>query len=177
MSGDGKGWEEDTVRAFFHDELAELILRIPISGRSGTDFVSWPHDKFGQYTVRSAYNLARTAAFFSRQGNARHGASSDTIAKEKVWKALWSIQAPGKMKVVLWRLVHDCLPTGHQLQRRLIPTDDICMLCGHSERVEHLFLFCPFAHAVWDQIKEQFPLRLHRKGLSRAKQCVIIVGA
>jgi hypothetical protein len=156
MSDDGTRWEEDTVRAFFHDELAELILRIPISRRLGADFVSWLHDKFWQYTVWSAYNLARTAAFYSRQGNARQGASSDTSANEKEWKALWSIQAPAKMKVVLWRLVHDCLPTGHQLQRHHIPDDDSCAFCGHSERVEHLFLFCPFARAVWDQIKEQF---------------------
>jgi hypothetical protein len=51
MSDDGTGWEEDTVMAFFHDELAELILLILISRRLGADFVSWLHDKFGQYTV------------------------------------------------------------------------------------------------------------------------------
>jgi hypothetical protein len=56
------------VRAFFHEELANIILNIPISRRGGTDFVSWPYDKFGTYT--SAYNLARTVFFFDRQGNA-----------------------------------------------------------------------------------------------------------
>jgi hypothetical protein len=114
MNDAGTSWEADTVRAFFHQELADTILQIPISRRGGDDFVSWPHDKFGLYTVRSAYNLARTSSFFVRRGTAGAGAGSDRTSEEKNWKAIWSIQAPGKMKVVLWRFIHDCLPTGHQ---------------------------------------------------------------
>jgi hypothetical protein len=47
LNKEGNGWEEDTVRVFFHDELAEVILQIPINRRGGDDFISWPHDKFG----------------------------------------------------------------------------------------------------------------------------------
>jgi hypothetical protein len=43
------GWEEDTVRAFFHEQLDEAILHIPISRLGVKDFISWPHDKFGQF--------------------------------------------------------------------------------------------------------------------------------
>jgi ribonuclease HI len=157
---------------FFHEELADTILRIPISRRGGEDFVSWPHDKFGIYTVRSAYNLARTASFYTRQGCEGKGAGSDRVSDEKNWKAVWSIQAPGKMKVVLWRMIHDCLPTGHQLIHRHIPADGGCVFCGQLERVEHLFLFCPFARSVWKVVKEQYPLQLQRKKLVHAKQWV-----
>jgi hypothetical protein len=100
---------------------------------------SWAHDKHGQYTVKSAYNFARTANFFYSQGYAGKGANSDRAAEEKNWKALWSIQDLGKMKIVLWRIFHDCLPTGHQLTQRHIPADGQCVFCGHHERVEHLF--------------------------------------
>jgi hypothetical protein len=62
MNDDGTDW---IVRAFFHEEVAETVLQIPISRYGGDDFVSWMHDKHGQYTVRSAYNLVRTATFFS----------------------------------------------------------------------------------------------------------------
>jgi hypothetical protein len=123
MNDEGTGWEVDTVRAFFHDELAEVILQIPISRNGGDDFISWPHDKHGQYTVKSAYNFARTANFFYSQGNAGRGANSDRAIEENNWKAVWSIQAPGKMKIVLWRIIQDCLPTGHQLTRRLLLGD------------------------------------------------------
>jgi ribonuclease HI len=46
------------------------------------------------------------------------------------------------------------------------------MFCGHQERVEHLFLFCPFARAVWKEVKRVFPIHLRRKDLINAKQWV-----
>jgi hypothetical protein len=88
MNDPGTSWEAFTVRAFFHQELADTILQIPISRRGGVDFVSWPHDKFGLYTVRLAYNLARTSSFFVRRGNAGVGAGSDRTSEEKDWKAI-----------------------------------------------------------------------------------------
>jgi hypothetical protein len=64
------------------------------------------------------------------------------------------------------------VPKGDQLQRRHILADDYCIFCGQSDRVEHLFLLCPYARAVWDHVKEQFPPQLHRKDLVNAKQWV-----
>lgn len=43
------------------------------------------------------------------------------------------------------------------------------MFCGQLERVEHLFLLCPFARAVWDTVKEQYQVRLCRKNLVNLK--------
>jgi hypothetical protein len=170
MNDSGTEWEVDTVRAFFHTEIAETILNVPISKHGGEDFVSWMHDKHGQYTVRSAYNLARTASFFSDTGAAGRGSCSDRDTETKLWKTVWAIQAPNKMKVVLWSVIHDCLPTCHQLVHRHIPADDRCRFYGQLERVEHLFILCPFTRAIWEVIKEQFRLRLCRKNLVNIKQ-------
>jgi hypothetical protein len=71
------------------------------------------------------------------------------------------------MKIVLWGMAHDCLPTGHQLRHRQIPADD-----GQVEYVEHLFLHYPFATAVWDSVKEGIQLRLARKDLRNMKQWI-----
>jgi hypothetical protein len=54
-----RSWIPETVHAFFDPQIAEQILSILIS-RHGGDFVRWAHRKNGLYTVRSAYNLART---------------------------------------------------------------------------------------------------------------------
>ncbi|VAI29049.1 unnamed protein product [Triticum turgidum subsp. durum] len=56
-----------------------------------------------------------------RVGNGK-GSSSKQDYLEKVWKRLWAIQCPNKMKIMLWRIAHNCLPTGSQLQTRSIPT-------------------------------------------------------
>ena len=44
-------WNEDSVRAFFRDDVAAEILRIPISRHGGMDFLRWPFTKYGEYTV------------------------------------------------------------------------------------------------------------------------------
>ena len=56
------------------------FLQIHISRRAGADFVFWPFTKFGDYTVRSAYNLARYEKFQierSKPGNGVNSAVQD----------------------------------------------------------------------------------------------------
>uniref|UniRef100_A0A8R7UKC8 Reverse transcriptase zinc-binding domain-containing protein n=1 Tax=Triticum urartu TaxID=4572 RepID=A0A8R7UKC8_TRIUA len=74
------------------------------------------------------------------------------------------------MKIVLWRLAHDCLPLDDQLSLRQVPTRTDCPFCGRTERVEHALLFCPHAHAVWDDIKGFFHIKLRRVSFSSPKQ-------
>ena len=64
LMADNHSWNEENVRAFFAQETADLILQTHISRQGGDDFVSWPHTRYGMYTVRSAYNLARSSKFF-----------------------------------------------------------------------------------------------------------------
>jgi hypothetical protein len=137
-------WDMDKVNFFFTPEMARAIQQIPVSRHGGDDFISWPHAKFGLYTVKSAHNLARTGKSFAKRYANDRGDSSDLSNQEKQWKSIWSITSPEKMKIVVWRMVRDCLPTGFQLQHRKIPAEDQCVFCGLSERVEHIFLFCPW---------------------------------
>jgi hypothetical protein len=76
------------------------------------------------------------------------------------------------MKNVLWWMIHDCLPTGHQLMVRHIRADGQYFFCASLEQVEHLFLFCPFARVDWDVVKEHFQVRLHMKELCHMKQWI-----
>ena len=161
MDEESGSWNEATVRAFFRNDVACEILRIPIY-KHGEDFVRWPFTRFGEYTVRSAYNLARSALFLESHSNKGMGLSSNFSSQEKDWRLLWSIKAPGKMKVVLWRFARDCLPSGEQLKRRQVPNSEHCCFCARSESVEHALLFCPHARDVWDIIKEEYNFSLHR---------------
>jgi hypothetical protein len=112
LQDDHGAWDVDVVRAVFEEDVANQVLQIPINRRVGEDFMSWPHTKFGDYTVRSAYNLARSEKFFLDRSMQGGGASSITENDAQLWKKLWAIRAPGKMKINLWRFAHDCLPTG-----------------------------------------------------------------
>jgi hypothetical protein len=141
-------WNADIVRSFFEEEVAKQILEIPISQGGGEDFVSWPFTKYGMYSVRTAYNLARTEKFFLDQSKMSRGTSSLSEQDGKLWKKLWATRAPGKMKINLWHFAHDCLPSGVQLCRRHIPASTACVFCAQEETVAHTFLFCQYAKEV-----------------------------
>lgn len=163
LNEQGDDWEESTVRAFFNETDANRILHIPISSSQGSDVAAWPYERACIYSVRSAYNLARAAQFWSERSLTGRGASSAQSIDERGWKKLWKIQCPSKMKVVLWRFVHDCLPTGFQLQKRSIPSQYDCCFCSREETVEHTFLRCQFATEIWSAIKEEYGVRLKYK--------------
>jgi hypothetical protein len=73
----------------------------------------------------------------SFHGKGEHS-NQKQVAKE--WKTLWSITAPPKMLIVLWRFAHDCLPTGQQLKHRKIQTSELCPHCGKDETCIMLLL-------------------------------------
>jgi hypothetical protein len=158
LAADARSWNELSVCSIFVEDVAEKVLQILISRFGGDDFVMWPHTHFGIYSIRSAYHLARRNSVQVSRSACGRGTSSDSDSDSNLWNKLWSIQAPGKMQITLWWFAHDCLPTGVQLQHRNIPASPECIHCAAEERVDHAFLFCPFARHVWDVIRLQ---RIH----------------
>jgi hypothetical protein len=69
-----------------------VAIQVPISRLGGDDFVSWPHDKHGVYSVRSAYNLVRTSSFFAKRCKNSRGSSSDLDMEAKMWKSVRAIR-------------------------------------------------------------------------------------
>jgi hypothetical protein len=72
-----------------------------------SDYVSWPFTKIGIFIVKSAYIMTKCKKAhltFSAHGKGEFS-NQEQIMKE--WKRLWSITAPPKMLIVLWRFVHD----------------------------------------------------------------------
>jgi hypothetical protein len=93
----------------------------------------------------------------------QRGLTSDSEAEARVWKKLWAIVVPGKMKITLWRFAHDCLPSGQQLQRRNIPAPTECIFCGRFEEAAHTMLFCQYTREVWTELKHMFSIKLGRR--------------
>ena len=85
------GWRRDIIMETFNREDAEAICKIPLSYRHVTDVVVWLHNKDGVYTVRSGYHVARKVL--------REWAKSSTGSGQQIWKKLWKVGVPNKMKV------------------------------------------------------------------------------
>ncbi|XP_075633713.1 uncharacterized protein LOC142606215 [Castanea sativa] len=92
------GWRRDAIMATFNREDAEVICKIPLSHRRVADVVVWLHNKEGAYTVKSRYHVARKVL--------REWAESSTGAGQQLWKKLWKIRVPNKMKRAPETVIH-----------------------------------------------------------------------
>lgn len=64
-------------------------------------------------------------------------------AHHPIWKKLWGLQVPPKVKNFLWRACHDCLPTMVALEQRRVEVDFRCPVCwSEAEKVSHVLLEC-----------------------------------
>jgi hypothetical protein len=165
-----RSWNKEAVNAFFNTDDAKLILEIPLSLHGGDDFPSWPHTRSGMFTVKSAYFLARNEAFFLSTSSKGKGNTSNQSGATKEWKQLWAVKAPPKMKIVLWRFAHNCLPTGKNLKSMNITAQYTCCYCGREEDATHVFLTCQYASEVWKQLKAKGGLRRRFKSFRSPRQ-------
>lgn len=133
-------------------------LVFPHQGLAGSFSLSEP----GPATKVTKHALS----FIVSQSCNGYGQSSNSLSDEKNWKAIWSVIAPNKMKVVLWRLAHDCV----HLLRRQVPTTDACCFCERTKSIEHCMLFCPYACAVWEEVKLSYDLTLSRSKFLSPRQ-------
>ncbi|KAK7386980.1 hypothetical protein VNO78_27402 [Psophocarpus tetragonolobus] len=68
----------------------------------------------------------------------------------RLWLAICSIVAPPDVKVLMWSICQDALPTFEYLFRRKLVNSPLCPICGtEPETVEHVFLFCPWTRPLW----------------------------
>ena len=92
------------------------------------DSIIWSYYNNGNFSVKSAYRVVRRI-----QGEDMAG-SSTSSAYTKIWKVLWNLKIPNKMKVFGWRAYANIFPTRVNLVRRRVLTDDKCPLCLRNLR-------------------------------------------
>jgi hypothetical protein len=74
---------------------------------------------------------------------------SNIQGEERSWTALWNIKIPSKLKVFLWRLARDSLPTADLLHHRHMAQQSSCAICGDEDSWRHSLVNCNMARCVW----------------------------
>nr|POE61318.1 hypothetical protein CFP56_48890 [Quercus suber] len=68
----------------------------------------------------------------------------------QVWKQLWSMNVPQKVKTLLWRVCHEAMPTKYSLFRRKITKEDLCVRYrAATENSLHALWSCSELDLVW----------------------------
>ena len=133
------------IMGMFHREDAKAICRIPLSRRSVLDSIFWLHNRSGNFSVKSAYKLARHIQLHGDKAET----SSGCVGK-RIWPVLWKLKIPNKVKIFGWRACHDILPTSYNLSRQRIVTEDKCQLCTREvETTNHALGECAAVQDVW----------------------------
>ncbi|KAL6134324.1 hypothetical protein ACLB2K_066556 [Fragaria x ananassa] len=119
-------WNVDLVGEHFEQADVDLILTIPLSRRAGPDKLVWHYDLKGRFSTRSAYDLARQLC------HAQPSSSTDSISVP-LWKSVWFSQVPSKIKVHIWKVVSDILPTVVSLRSKHVFINQGCFFCNEEE--------------------------------------------
>jgi hypothetical protein len=142
LTGSGQ-WNETLVREQFLPIDAEAIPRQPL-GHGQLDSWAWEKERFGVYTVKSAYKLLYNRKMEGMDGH--QPSSSD----DRLWKSVWKLSVPPKVKVFWWRVLHEFLPAKQILHRRHIEPLAYCEICGDPEEsIRHVPLECSVAKEFW----------------------------
>lgn len=124
-------WRRDLIMTTFRCEDAKAICRIPLSWRRVTDSIIWLHNRNEGYSVKSGYHVARQV--LKNENWAESSRGSDV---KKVWKGLWKLKVPKKIKTFGWRACDGILPTWFTLAKRKIIGDNVCLICTQCLETE-----------------------------------------
>ena len=125
---------------------AAAILKIPLSRRQVHDRLVWKFRRDGKYTVKSGYYVA-CRLYDDTNGREE---SLEQRHDHKIWKQLWQLHVPSKIKVFGWRACLNILPSKVNLVRRHVLQEDKCEICQRcSKSIIHALWDCGAAQDVW----------------------------
>lgn len=146
LTADGH-WDENRIRQIFIPVDAAVILRIPTQTQL-VDFWAWEAKKHGVYSVKSAYKL------LDRDRIKSTGLNTASVSENEVWKMIWKLKVPPKIRVFWWRVIHEFLPARKILHGRHMEPIANCELCGADEEtIRHVLCDCTIAREFWEHAK------------------------
>ena len=141
---DNRCWMKETIDNLFLPHEAELILSIPISLSSCEDQMVWPHNPDGLYFVRSGYRR------LMEDDRLEVPSTSDLSTTRSLWKGVWGLCVPNRVKTLLWRAGTNSLSSLEKLKKRKIVLDDLCPGCKlNAKSTLHAIWSCPAIASVW----------------------------
>jgi hypothetical protein len=138
------------VKGTFWAEDADTILALPVH-EGGENFLAWHFDNHGKFSVKSAYKVCR--ANFLRNQSCAGAQGSSGNDPDPIWKMIWKLKCPSKIKHFLCRMAHNSQPLRGNLMQRGMKIGINCPVCGLiGEDGGHLFFKCRLAKEIWSRL-------------------------
>jgi hypothetical protein len=107
-------WKLPLLLELFSSEEVTAIQTIPISFTKQPDKQIWRGTLKGEFTVGSAYHMAKEREGALLAGPSRR--SEDSM----IWRGIWKAKVPNAVKTFMWRACHNLLPTKENLFKRKV---------------------------------------------------------
>jgi hypothetical protein len=107
------------------------------------DSVLWTPSASGSFTTKSVHHLISSL-----------GPASPSPLSQSHWKALWKLNLTRRLKLFLWNMVWNIIPTKFRIFQTIQSShpDTSCSLCSFPlDFTLHLFFSCLIARVVWRQ--------------------------
>lgn len=141
-------WNRQKVHDLFAPGTRCEILAIPLNATHRRDELVWYENRARRFSVKMAYQVA---ICLINQDGAEH---SDAFMDGKVWKTIWALKVPPKVRNFIRRACSNILHTKDNLHRRRMKVDSRCDICCQQlESNSHLLWECPLAWNVWAILK------------------------
>ncbi|KAL5783938.1 hypothetical protein ACOSQ2_006330 [Xanthoceras sorbifolium] len=143
ISPSSHSWDLAKLDQVFVAADRDSIMEIPLSFGDCNDSLIWHFDKNGEYSVKSGYRVA------AQEKLSLKGSSS--CPDSKWWLALWNLNIPPKIKIFIWRVCLNAIPSLCNLCSRKIVVDPCCSRCGDApESSAHALFWCSSVRPIWE---------------------------
>ncbi|XP_026399043.1 uncharacterized protein LOC113294886 [Papaver somniferum] len=134
-------WNVPFLNDLFIPEVVNKIVRIQLSVTE-EDVIKWMPSKDGNFTVKSAYNKLMEPRIQNQ--------IAISVVPQGIWKSLWKMKLPHRVKLFIWKCLKDIVPTRVCLSQDMNPIDVSCAICNsEAESLYHLLVLCNHAKEVW----------------------------
>ena len=122
IDSQSRTWCVDKLLQAFQQSDVTRILNLPLCSRDVCDVQVWCPNKNGIFSVKTAYWLGRCG-----HDRSLHLGFRRTY---DIWKVVWQIQAPPKVRNFGWRCCSNMLSVKANLFAKRIVDNPICDSCG-----------------------------------------------
>lgn len=149
-------WNKALIDSHFLNHNAKEIKSIPLPRTHQPDSLYWFYKQKGFSSVKSAYQLGLEQKLSSN--------ATSLADYMKWWSTLWKLQIPNKVKMFLWRLSTNCLPTMAGLLAQNLSRSDVCPRCrNYSETPEHAIFQCKISKQRWEKTNYADIIQAHKR--------------
>jgi len=147
-SGMSRSTRRLSARASASARAAAPVILVPRASEAGMGTISTGA------AVDSGTALANNSAIHDYE-------DEPGLSDEGVWKLIWRLEAPPKVRVFWWRVMHEFLPARQILHGRHIERLAACEVCGaDQETIRHVLLECTMAKLFWENTKQLAGVKL-----------------